>query len=576
LPLPPETAVSLTLGRQESETKPPILDHLWRFFSEYDWHEVCSLLCSMKSIQAMALLLACFAAKPNTACADRPDPFAFGNLAILTFENQNVTPMRTEDGRGVVLLLDRWSPSVEAMIRASVEASGTLSVRLLPQQQAEMAVEIFSTALDIDYAIRTDKKIVQIMVGELRPERRMLELLDTRGEIELLPAPVIAEIEKGQLVQARGLLSLSSKDSSSAAGYLSEARIAALDAATDGAALEKCPPAPPSLTTLGLQQGMLLVAWCEIGAERTETALGYLDALLARPEVNPYILEAARRMKRRVTSAKVLSAQRADSLIEASNEYLLSRDIIPLEGAPPFFFERLGQLLMQVGVGHLFARASKVALASSSDEEMLRIAPISAEALWSAGEEVRAMDVAHYFEKSLRKAPSWVAGRLYRILGMAALRAGNWKKALVDLDMSREKLGVATASDELAIQEAKLSLGASATEVLPALQALYDSGVHKSSTWMDRWLSRLWGETWLRLGKLPSDEILAGQPGFVLYSAAEQARRAGHQDKAKTLYGIAAKNRAVDGWSELSALVLEAQESKTRLEKIRKGMEVLP
>lgn len=540
------------------------------------WHEVCSLLYSMKWIYAMALLLAGFAAKPRAACADRPDPFAFGNLAILTFENQNVTPMRTEDGRGVVLLLDSWSPSVEAMIRASLGASGTLSVRFLPQQQAEMAVEVYSRILDIDYAIRRDTKLVQIMVGELRPDRRMLELLNTEGGIELLPAPVIAEIENGQLVQARGLLSHASKDSSSAAGYLSEARIAALDAATEGAALEKCPPAPPSLTTLGLQQGMLLVAWCEIGAERTDVGLDYLDALLARPEANPHILETARRMKRRVTSARVLSAQRADSLMEASNEYLLSRDIIPLEGAPPFFFERLGQLLIKVGLGHLFARASKGALASASDEEMLRIAPISAEALWSAGEEVRAMDVAHYFEKNLRKAPSWVAGRLYRILGMAALRAGNWKKALVDLDLSRERLGVATASDELAVQEAKLSLGASATEVLPTLQALYDAGVHQTSTWMDRWLSRLWGETWLRLGKLPSDEILAGQPGFVLYSAAEQARREGQKDKAKMLYGIAAKNRSADGWSELSALVLEAQESKTRLEEIRKGMEVLP
>jgi hypothetical protein len=321
---------------------------------------------------------------------------------------------------------------------------------------------------------------------------------------------------------------------------------------------------------------MLLVAWCEIGSDRTDMGLRHLDALLTSPDTNPNILDTARNMKRRITSTRVFAAERARTIIEAANFYLGNRDTIPLEGAQPFFFERLGQLLMQAGVGHLFATASKIALASSSDAEMLRIAPISAEALWSAGEEVRALDVSAYFERELRKAPPWVAGRLYRVLGMAALRSGNWKKAISDLESSRNALGSPTTSDELAMQEARLSSGIPAAEVLPALQVLYNAGVQKTSAWMDRWLSRLWGETWLRLGKMPSNDILAVQPGYVLYDGAELARAAGLREEADTLYAIAAKKRETDGWAELCAAVLEAQNGRQRLEEIRKGMQVLP
>jgi hypothetical protein len=126
------------------------------------------------------------------------------------------------------------------------------------------------------------------------------------------------------------------------------------------------------------------------------------------------------------------------------------------------------------------------------------------------------------------------------------------------------------------MQEARLSSGIPAAEVLPALQVLYNAGVQKTSAWMDRWLSRLWGETWLRLGKMPSNDILAVQPGYVLYDGAELARAAGLREEADTLYAIAAKKRETDGWAELCAAVLEAQNGRQRLEEIRKGMQVLP
>lgn len=540
------------------------------------WHEACSLLCSMKWVYSTLWLVAILLSASHWARAERTDPFAFGNLAILTFENQQVNLLRTDDGRGVVLLLDTWSPALEALVRASFGGSGSLSLRMLPKQQAQMAIEVFSASLDIDYAVRRDKSVVQVMIGELRPERRMLEMLSIEGGLELLPKSVITAIEAGQLAQARGILTGAGRESPVNAGYLTEARIAALEATVNGAALAKCPPAPPSITTVGLQQGLLLAAWCEIAAERTDIGLRHLDALLDRPDTNQYIHATATRMKRRVTSARVFAAERAGAIIAAANDYLQSKATIPLEGASPYFFERLGQLLMQAGVGHLFATASKVALSSSSDEEMLLIAPISAEALWNAGEEVRALDVAQYFERDLRSAPPWVAGRLRRVLGLAALRSGHWSKALLDLEQAKTLLGGATAAEELAIQEARLSGGTPAAEVLPALQAQHEAGAQKSSRWMDRWLSRLWGETWLRLGKLPSDAILSVQPGYVLYQGAEAARAAGRQSEADHLYEMAAKNRASDGWSELSAVVLEAQATAERLDEIRKGMEVLP
>jgi hypothetical protein len=527
----------------------------------------------MKWAFTMIFVFAALLGASRQAYAERSDPFAFGKLAILSFVNHDVKVQRTDDGRGVVLLLDSFSPALEALIRASLGGGG-LNLRLLPKQQAEMAVEIYSTSLDIDFAVRREKDLQQILIGELRPERRMLELLTVDGGLELLPLPVIAELEAGQLMQARALVS-SVNNNVASGGYLSEARIAALDACINGAALEKCPPAPPSIVTLGLQQGLLLAAWCEIGSERLEQAVAHLDALLADANVNPHVQETARRMKRRVSSGRVLAGERAGALINAANDYLLQEATIPLEGAAPFFYERLGQLLMQAGVGQRFAAASKVALATASDKDMLHIAPISAEALWDAGEEVRALDVAQFFERELVKAPSWAAGRLHRVLGMSAMRTGNWPKAVAALERSRALLGASSYADELALQEARLSVGTPAAELLPILQALHQAGAAKTSAWMDRWLSRLWGETWLLLGKLPSDPVLAVQPGYVLYRAAEAARVTGKHDEADHLHTLCAKARREDGWAELSAMVLETQATKARLEEIRKGMQVL-
>lgn len=517
----------------------------------------------MTACLALGLVLASAPASGKTQT-----PWSFDNIAIIDVPVRNLEIVRSADGRGVLLYFNDWQSDYAKEIEDALVRSSLLH-RLLPHRQARMVVEVYSVGADVDFAVKEHGRKTQVIVGEIRPGRTALTWIQGGDEIRPLPEDFYGHLAAGRLGVASELLKELGRQKRRP-DYLNIARSAVLEAVRRGPSMDRCPKVPSSgLGEPTVQEGILLTAFCSARAGRLAEGLDILGKLEGG-ELSGVVEKRKTELANDLLATLILAAdRRADARGVAEIFLEHTRELEYLASKEPFF-ELLEENLEAVGIPQSFSSLGAKVMAVASDDDMPRFAPASAEGYLAAGQYVRASDTANFFLS--KKQPDWLRGRLVRVRGLAAFQNGDWEQTRKDLEYSLEVLGPGDLDETLALIEARLRTGGDPKELSAQMTEILKVHAQGLTVSQDAWMSRLWGEVELRLGRLPHEEVLAKLPTYVIYEAAEWAQRRGDEKMRKTLLDICAKDRE-GGWSDLGRTVLEIESLRRELDEISKVME---
>ncbi|MDJ0765620.1 MAG: hypothetical protein QNJ97_21740 [Myxococcota bacterium] len=515
-------------------------------------------------------IISVFALLADPAQSEQKGPWSFGNITVLTFPFSGVTAQRMKGWRGIAIHLPKWNETTEKALKSALVQS-PLSHRLHPMPNRGMGIEVYSFTTDIDFALRRAKKGTQIIIGELRPERRIQNILTANADVDPLPKEVIDALKAGKLLAARRALA-KTRGKKKDKQFLYRARKSAFLAALGGGYAAGCPALPSSLKSDRMKEGVFLAAWCLRETGKPKIALDYL-ASLKKESLSEVLQKNTTALEQRIAHGLVTANDRRGDVINASACIIGYQDILLHGDRDIHFFETMTRNLNAVGVGHVFTRIAQREISTiAEDRHASALAPIIAEAYLGSHQYVRSLDAATFFLR--KKQPDLIAARLKRVRGRANLQQGDWQFAVSDLIAAQKTLGEGTLEDTLLRLEARLRSGVPAIQLAPELDKAMRHHAADAKSNSSFWIKRLKGEMILYQEDNPDEAMLQVLPTHVLVRAANTAKKNNSAALGKALLEQATKGEG--GWRDLAVLTAEVDQMRTEIDQIRKALEVMP
>ncbi|MCP4600067.1 MAG: hypothetical protein GY847_05935 [Proteobacteria bacterium] len=513
-------------------------------------------------------IVAVFVFTAQSAFSEQNGPWTFNNITVLTFPSSEVQVRQTADRRGVDISLPIWNPQIEKAVKHTL-ARSPLSYRLHFLPRAAMGVEVYSLTTDIDYAARRQKKVTQIIIGELRPERVSSDLIGSKDRINPISEKTRELLRAGKMVSARREIT-KIEITNKYMRLLYRARWAVLDSLIYGADSMQCPRLPRDLTHPMVHEGVFLSAWCLRAAGQLVRALYYLHTL-GLSDVSPEQAKRIRELSAQVVAGLVLSADRSDSHIYAAAYSIKHQDIISAYLTDASFLEVVAANLGKAGVGNLFVRIANAEIAKIEDEKQATLAPVLVESFLNAGQYIRALDSASFFLSG--RQPKWYEARLQRVRGHAHFQEGNWREADIDLNVAKQHLTNWNLDDELSSIETFLRAGHPVALLGDRFKHAYSGRPRNLPDSYPHWFTRLKGEIDLKSNRMPKNSVLDKLPTYVLVQGAKKAKQNGRDKAYLQLIHRAAKGEG--GWRDLAKLNIELVNMKNEIAIIKHGLEVM-
>ncbi|MCP4676916.1 MAG: hypothetical protein GY854_15645 [Deltaproteobacteria bacterium] len=521
----------------------------------------------MKWITTGLIVILAFVAQ--TSSAEQRGPWTFNNITVLTFPSSKVKVHRTADHRGVRLALPVWNEEIEREMKDVLDDSPlTYRLHLLPM--AAMGVEVYSQAMDIDFAVRQNKGLTQIIIGELRTQRVVLNIIGDNQRIAPLPKEVYNLLKEGKLSSARRKMG-KLKTTGTYKRILNRARRGVLSSIIYGPNSMQCPGLPRILKNPAIHEGMVLSAWCLRASGKPHRAIQYLEALDDAPMM-PEVASRSHSLRARIVAGLVLSADRADLPIFAAAYSLKHWGTVRVALNSTSFLETVARNLRKVGVGNLFPLIADAEIAKIADNRQAVLAPALVESFLSAGYYVRALDAATFFLTA--RQPDWYKARLMRVRGYAELQEGNWKEARRDLVEARRHLGDWSLRDELALIEAQLRGEGSVASLEKNLREAVrkERRLNSVSSGVQYWMERLLGEIQVGMGNLPEEDVFDILPAHVLFRSAQKIQKTNRKSYEKL---IKRATQSKGGWGDLAEIEIETEQIEDEIKKYRNAIRVM-
>ena len=507
---------------------------------------------------------------------------SYGNATVIAAPEGEVTAERTADGAAARLLFKHWDETSARTIRLSI-LNAPLLYAAFPGRGARMAVEAFSGSYDVGFYSHKQKQFVQILVGETLPGDEVVELLTSRDLETRLTGDLADALRKRMFDDVRDALA-KEKPAGAAAALLRDARLGLVDLVRLGPKGTTCPELPVEpLATEEAQEGAFLAAACLRAKDEPDAALGALAAI-GEAEPSARLAARVRELERRIVFGRVLDADRRGQPVLVAARFMKDKDALAgAAAADTSILEALVDNLRRIGLAGLVTDVVDRVAIGSDERKGAAGAGAIAEAYLGGDQLLRASDAASYFLS--RKPAEWLAGRLLRVRGLAALQDGQWANAVADLDAAKPLVADFGPADTLAGAEALLRRGPVAViepkakkppkkpvapppppPPPPPISASLPAA-DKIPAYLVPWLARLAGQAALEEGREPEAKLLDAQPAHVLYRAAEEFAKRGDAETAKELL-----DRAKDGtggWAVLAGVQRDILALQKRVEAYR-------
>jgi hypothetical protein len=511
---------------------------------------------------------------------------SFGNAAVVAAPQGEIAAERTADGAATRLLFRHWDDAAARTIRLQI-LNAPLRYRAFPSRGARMAVEAFSDSYDVGFTTHRQKEFVQILVGEELPGDTIAYLLTSRELENRLTGDLADALLGRRFDDVRDAL-LEDRPADPASALLRDARVSLVDLARLGPSGTTCPELPAlALDTAAAQEAAFLVATCLRAKAAPDAAMEVL-ARLAVADPAPRLAARTRELWRRLLLGRVLDADRRGQPVLVAARFLRHKDELVGDAEIDLStFEALADNLKHLGLSSLVAFIADRAAVDADTKRGTEAAGAIAETYLHADQLLRAADAASYFLS--RKPPEWIAGRLQRVRGRAALQTGMWADAATDLEAARalvydfgpedalgraeailrrgpiaapseaDAKGKAKAKDKVKDKATPEPAPALVSQMLPRLEDLPDG--------FAPWRDRLAGQAALEEGRKPEAKLLELQPAHVLYRAADAFAERGDAQTAKELLERA--ESGAGGWAVLAGIDRDILALQKRLEAYR-------
>ncbi len=502
------------------------------------------------------------------AFSEQAGPWTFRNITVLTFTSSLVDVRRAADQRGIYLSLPSWDQQLELSLKETL-ADSPLKYRLHPLPQAAIGVEVYSPSTDIDFAVRRQKNVTQVIIGEIRSDKIVFDLIGAKTLANPLPKKLREMLRSGKLSQAQGELH-KLEVQGTYAKILHHARRSILSAMLHGADGMHCPRLPNHMESEMAHESVILSAICLHRAGESQSSLRYLAALDAM-KISERIAQRLAELETHIVAGLVLSADRQANPLHASAYSIKHRDVIRKSLTETLFLEVVADNLGSIGLGGLFVGIADAEIAKIEDKKYAALVPAVVESYLNASQYVRALDAASYFLTG--RQPRWYEARLKRVRGRANLQEGDWREAARDLDEAKQHLAGWNMEDDLSLIEAGLRSGRPAKSLDTLLRQVRKRVPKRHSAGIQSWIERLRAEIDIKNGRIPEDAVLERLPTHVMFEGAMGARKSGSTESYKTLIQRAA--RSEDGWGEFAELSAEVEAMKLELKKIKRALKVM-
>ena len=520
----------------------------------------------MKCLKNITITLSFAIAVTLPAVGAAEDLWSMKELSVLTFYDANVDIEADEDERGVRMRFKEWNRETEQQIRHAL-ADTDIQYRLFPNQQAAMTVELFSTDASLKFNKKKQKRTVQIIVGNSRPELNALNvLLDPENTVPL-PKDTLELIKKGDIVGARKAFYLE-ESTEPQKKRLTQNRILVLEAALRNSEAARCNPLFGRAESPEAIEATFLTSWCEFSRGRTDEAEEILAKMRLDIEEAPEndkdkkykkVLKRIESHRKKILVYSLLNYAREDNTPILSNTFARFADEYLNKLFSVNLLEITAEHLIRLGLGKILTRYSDKIMARLNNDELKQSAPVIAEAYLDARQYVKAQDAASYFlEKPL---PPWAEGRLLRVRAYVHLQEGNWQSAIRDFSAAYELI-IPSPSDEMALIEARIRAEQTPRTELE-LPSESDSPVYRVQK---RFIERLNTEIRLKDEKSVSNGALMTLPDHVLYYALQNALAKKDSKLARRVSKIL--NDRKSSWAVLAKIESRTKEMKTQLNKL--------
>ncbi|MBN2526201.1 MAG: hypothetical protein JXR76_07395 [Deltaproteobacteria bacterium] len=511
------------------------------------------------------ILTALFLLLPLRVQAD--DLWSMKELSVLAFDRDLVTVLEDEDGFGIRMLFNEWTPQIEAQIQSTV-ATSDMQYQLLPNRQARMTVELFSSNASLKFNTKVQRRTVQIIIGNSRPELRALNVLMDPDSLTPLPQSVVERIQVGDIAGARKeLYTMEAQTPAEKALILNRINVA--DAALRDSVAAECNPDPAFFEKKEQVESAFLVSWCWFSRgnlEKANKVLDRLDGYLAEfPSIKKEYIGIEERIsqhRRRIIVFTLLNFERQNDTPQLTNMFAKFANSILGQLFSVNILEIVASNLIRLGLGSMLTGYSDKILARLGNEELQQSAPVIAETYLNAEQYVRAQDAASFFLQ--KKLPDWARGRLLKVRAQVHLQEGNWRAAVSDFEQAKQLISF-KPSDEVSVMEAYVRAEQTAqTKYIPP---------QGDPTPVDRFYmrlaKRLKAESRLRQGKTISDDEMATLPDHALYFAMRTAVESNQDALANRIQSVL--NQREGSWATLATTETEIKQMAMQLKKLRKA-----
>ncbi len=481
----------------------------------------------------------------------------------------NVEAAHLHDGRTVSISLDKWDSSMEEQLSRAL-FSTPLRYRLHPSKQAEMTVEVYSPNSDVDYSMRKDSGSSVVLMGEMKPGKRLINLMNTLSGEDSVSAKINDLLLRDKFNEVRQTIVEGSKaqsitvDDPKQQDLLARALLSVFDLISGQKKKSRCPNVVYTSKTNAAMEATVLSAWCRYLNKEQESASKILERM-KELTVSKSIDESIRSLELRIVTEDILNASRNKSYEKMAETVLKHWDLLSTLPPVGIVSEIIGTGLIDGGFGVVFSKMAGEMIARADAQEMPYIAPLTAEAYLAIDQHIRASDAASYF--LMQSRPSWIEGRLRRVRGIALFKDGNWSQAVDDLKKAKQNLLEWRTEDQLVLLHALLILDRDKKEVAEAVNNAGRNRERRLPGNLEKWFLRLFGEAEVMEQRIPSKEVIELLPAHVLYKAAEQSRLTGNLKASEYLFSEAeAKGGA---WGKLAEVSREIQEASQQLDIVK-------